>query len=192
MALTKKDKKKSSPDKKPKQKVSSARSKKSSSTRLKFADLFTLGNASLGLLSIISAAYHGLILAALLILGAMIMDFLDGKVARLMKTQNALGKQLDSLADIVSFGVAPSMLAYAIFDHLIMLAIVAVFISCGIVRLAKFNIQDFPGFRGMPITINGLIFPLLAISNLPSIVFPIVMMISSVLMVSPFRLKKIL
>lgn len=81
--------------------------------------------------------------AALLIIFAMFFDTIDGRVARLTRTQSAFGVQLDSLADLVSFGVAPALLVYH--WSLVQLGLgglVAgfVFVACGAIRLARFNV----------------------------------------------------
>ncbi|WP_437502430.1 CDP-diacylglycerol--serine O-phosphatidyltransferase [Sorangium sp. So ce1099] len=81
--------------------------------------------------------------AALLILFAMLSDTLDGRVARMTRTQSAFGLQLDSLADLVSFGVAPSVLVYQWSLHRLDLAGVLggfAFTACGAIRLARFNV----------------------------------------------------
>lgn len=81
--------------------------------------------------------------AALLIVYAMFFDILDGRVARLTKTQSALGVQLDSLADVISFGVAPATLVYrwslTSLGHVGLFACFA-FVAAGVVRLARFNV----------------------------------------------------
>ncbi|WP_437903966.1 CDP-diacylglycerol--serine O-phosphatidyltransferase [Sorangium sp. So ce327] len=81
--------------------------------------------------------------AALLILVAMLADTLDGRVARMTRTESAFGVQLDSLADLVSFGVAPALLVYQWSLHRLGLAGVlggSVFAACGAIRLARFNV----------------------------------------------------
>jgi CDP-diacylglycerol--serine O-phosphatidyltransferase len=81
--------------------------------------------------------------AAILLMFAMLFDLLDGRVARLTRTQSAFGLQLDSLADIVSFGVAPSLLVYkwALYRFPIPGLIVGfLFTACGAIRLARFNV----------------------------------------------------
>jgi CDP-diacylglycerol--serine O-phosphatidyltransferase len=109
---------------------------------------------------------------------AAIIDFLDGFVARLFNATSAMGKQLDSLADVVSFGVAPAMILYQLLriayiqedtglDTSIMALVPAFIFPCaGAYRLARFNIdksQQF-GFKGVPIPAAGLVvasFPLI-------------------------------
>ncbi len=81
--------------------------------------------------------------AALLILFAMLFDALDGRVARMTRTESAFGRELDSLADLVSFGVAPAVLVYQWALHRLGLAGVLggfVFAACGAIRLARFNV----------------------------------------------------
>lgn len=87
--------------------------------------------------------------AALLIIWAMFFDLIDGRVARLTKTQSAFGLQIDSLADVVSFGVAPALLMYkwVLFQHGTPGLLVAfTFLACGAIRLARFNVlSSSPG-----------------------------------------------
>jgi CDP-diacylglycerol--serine O-phosphatidyltransferase len=92
-------------------------------------------------------------------LAAAFIDRYDGKIARKFNAVSLIGKELDSLADLVSFGVAPAMLAwklsllnYGIISYLLLL----VFPICGAFRLARFNISDFKSvYTGIPITIAG-------------------------------------
>jgi len=76
-------------------------------------NLFTLGNLTCGVLAILSIFNDELETAVYLVILAAILDFFDGFLARLLKVSGELGKQLDSLADLVTFGVAPSFMLYA-------------------------------------------------------------------------------
>lgn len=90
--------------------------------------------------------------AAILIVFAMLFDTLDGRVARMTRTQSAFGLQIDSLADVVSFGVAPALLVYQWTLHrfgLLGLASAFVFCACGAIRLARFNVLS-TGASGQP------------------------------------------
>jgi CDP-diacylglycerol--serine O-phosphatidyltransferase len=81
--------------------------------------------------------------AAVLLMFAMLFDLLDGRVARMTKTQSAFGLQIDSLADIVSFGVAPALLVYkwVLYRHFVPGLISAfLFVACAAIRLARFNV----------------------------------------------------
>jgi CDP-diacylglycerol--serine O-phosphatidyltransferase len=94
--------------------------------------LLTTGNLFCGFFSMLLAANQRYPEAALAIFVAMVMDLLDGRVARLMKATSQFGVEFDSLADVVSFCVAPAFLLYA-FAFL--------FVICGALRLARFNVQ---------------------------------------------------
>lgn len=118
--------------------------------------LFTVGNILAGFYSIIST-YHGEYNRAALAIGiAVVLDGLDGRIARMTGATSDFGLQLDSLADIISFGVAPSVLIYAWgFEDLGNFARFSafLFLICGAMRLARFNIQtiEMKHFAGMPI-----------------------------------------
>jgi len=126
----------------------------------------TLVNLLCGCLSIVATFNGQLIFAGGLILLAAVFDFLDGFLAKILNAQSELGKQLDSLADIVSFGVAPAMIAFKImftnpdalpFPQLPYIAFAMVLFSA--LRLAKFNTDDTNQpeyFIGMPTPANGM------------------------------------
>ena len=93
---------------------------------------------------------------------AAVFDFCDGLAARLLRTVSAMGKELDSLCDTVSFGVAPAMMVYTLFetaDGASPLKYVALLIAvCGVLRLARFNVDttQSTSFLGMPIPANAI------------------------------------
>jgi CDP-diacylglycerol--serine O-phosphatidyltransferase len=90
--------------------------------------------------------------AAVLIVFAMVFDMLDGRVARMTKTQSAFGLQIDSLADVVSFGVAPALLMHRwVLSELGLVGQIAAFafVACGAIRLARFNLLSM-GEDGRP------------------------------------------
>jgi CDP-diacylglycerol--serine O-phosphatidyltransferase len=161
-------------------------------------NLFTLINLIFGCLAVIftlqvndSIVYlegdqlmmrmpENMMLAALFIYAAAVVDFLDGFVARWLNASSDMGKQLDSLSDAVSFGVAPSLIVYqllrlsylqksASLDTSILLLLPALIIACCAVwRLAKFNIdqRQSVSFRGVPTPITGLM-----LASLPMILW---------------------
>ena len=119
-------------------------------------NLITLSSVFCGFDSLrISASAQGeedFYRAALLIVFAMLFDMLDGRVARMTKTQSAFGLQIDSLADVVSFGAAPALLVYEwTLKSLGTPGLVAsfLFVACGAVRLARFNVLSM-GESGKP------------------------------------------
>lgn len=119
--------------------------------------LLTTGNLFCGFLALLLTTQLRYTEAALAILVAMVMDILDGKVARLTKTTTQFGVELDSLADMVSFCVAPAFLLYSsALSRLGRAAWLAafLFVICGALRLARFNVasatQDRRHFVGLP------------------------------------------
>jgi len=120
--------------------------------------LFTVGNLFCGYLSIWSSIRGTFDVSAYLIIAAGILDALDGRIARMTHSTSAFGEQYDSMADLVSFGVAPAVLAYSwgLADfHRLGWMVSFLFVVCGSMRLARFNIQahvvDKRYFVGLPI-----------------------------------------
>ncbi|WP_248929056.1 CDP-diacylglycerol--serine O-phosphatidyltransferase [Paenibacillus hamazuiensis] len=124
-------------------------------------NVFTVGNLFLGIISIILVFNGNPELAAIMVIVAMLLDGLDGRVARALNAQSEFGKELDSLSDVISFGVAPAFIMYVTaFTSLNAAAawiVTAVFPICGALRLARFNvIAGTPGyFIGLPIPAAG-------------------------------------
>lgn len=121
-------------------------------------NLFTTGNLFCGFWAMISVYHEKFFDAAVAILVAAVFDTLDGKVARLSGATSKFGVQYDSLADVISFGVAPALLAfswalrpYGRFGWLAAF----LFVVCGALRLARFNVMSASGetkyFKGLPI-----------------------------------------
>jgi CDP-diacylglycerol--serine O-phosphatidyltransferase len=112
------------------------------------ADFFTLGNAACGMIAIFvvlafleAGDVRRLLGATALIPLAFVLDVLDGNIARWRRRHSAMGRELDSLADLISFGVAPAVIAYAAgMNGAADAAILVYFVACGVSRLARFNI----------------------------------------------------
>ncbi|MGI6648594.1 MAG: CDP-diacylglycerol--serine O-phosphatidyltransferase [Bacillota bacterium] len=160
-------------------------------------NLFTLSNLLLGIMSLVYTLNGRYTLAAAAILGSTVLDRMDGNLARRLGVSSDFGKELDSLADLVSFGVAPAILAYAsVLDEFMGhagLVIALIFISCGAIRLARFNVINVSDhFVGVPITIAGglMALSLLLINHLPFWAVAIFMVSLSGLMVSKIKVKK--
>ena len=125
-------------------------------------NMITSGSVFCGVSSLIMT-YHGhLIPAAALICFALFFDVMDGRVARSLGGSTAFGEELDSLADAISFGVAPAFLMYVAYAG-IQAGILGVlsssfFVLCGVLRLARFNITMATegSFQGLPIPAAGL------------------------------------
>ncbi len=123
-------------------------------------NLLTTGNLFSGLFAILSVLKESYLAAAVAILVALIFDMLDGKSARWMNSTSQFGVEYDSLADLVSFGVAPGLLIYAwaLSAHgMAGSAVMFAFVGCGALRLARFNVAavvsaaESKYFTGLPI-----------------------------------------
>ena len=143
------------------------------------ADWFTLANAICGTGAIFSTmtylqtgeVWH-VYFAGALVFAALVFDILDGRIARWRQNSSAMGKELDSLADVISFGVAPAMIGYGcglqgLYDRIIL----AYFVACGVSRLARYNVtteemseggDKVKYFEGTPIPTSLLLVGMLA------------------------------
>jgi CDP-diacylglycerol---serine O-phosphatidyltransferase len=145
------------------------------------ADFLTLANAACGVLAIFAVmAYvetrdlRQLLVAAGLLPLALVFDVLDGRVARSRQQSAAMGRELDSLADVISFGVAPAAIAYGYgmrggWD----VVVLVYFVACGVSRLARFNVtaESLSGgtgkvayFEGTPIPSSLILVGLVAVT----------------------------
>jgi CDP-diacylglycerol--serine O-phosphatidyltransferase len=144
------------------------------------ADVLTLGNGFCGSGSVLAAMQylvtgesHWLITSMALLPVALIFDFADGRVARWRRRSSFLGADLDSLADVISFGMAPAAVGFAVgMRGLLDVMILLYFVGCGISRLARFNatadiLADESGkvkyFEGTPIPTSVFIVLFLAV-----------------------------
>jgi CDP-diacylglycerol--serine O-phosphatidyltransferase len=146
-----------------------------------FADWFTLANAVCGTGAVLTSMAFlqtgdvtRIYVACAAIFAALVFDVLDGRIARWRQTSSALGRELDSLADVISFGMAPAAVAYAcgmqgLFDRVIL----AYFVACGVSRLARYNVtaEALSGgtgkvayFEGTPIPTSILLVAVLAVA----------------------------
>ena len=138
------------------------------------ADWFTLANAVCGTGALFSMMTYlqstdvrHVYFACGMVVAALIFDVLDGRIARWRQNSSAMGRELDSLADVISFGVAPAVIGYGcgmqgFYDRIVL----AYFVACGVSRLARYNItaEALTGggdkvkyFEGTPIPTSGLL-----------------------------------
>ena len=189
------------------------------------ADWFTLANAVCGTGALFSTMTYletsdvrHIYYACALVFAALIFDILDGRIARWRQKTSALGRELDSLADVISFGVAPAIIAYGcgmqgLYDRIVLVC----FVACGVSRLARYNVtadalSEGTGkvkyFEGTPIPTSILLVLLMALAtwfgavrenlwfgeiNLAGFKFhPLVLMfaVSGALMISRIRIPK--
>lgn len=162
------------------------------------ANVVTLINIVFGSMAILYTINQSYRYAAIFILLAVMMDGMDGRIARRFDATSELGRELDSLCDLVSFGVAPAVLIYAQvlsyrsgYESLVLTVF---YIACGCFRLARFNVlRDEHFFMGVPITIAGALMAMLSLSygHLSQTLIMIGMVLLSFLMISKLRIKKI-
>ncbi len=145
------------------------------------ADWFTLANAVCGVGALFSTMTYletndvrHVYYACALLFAALVFDVLDGRIARWRQKSSTMGRELDSLADVISFGVAPAIIAYGcgmqgLYDRIAL----AYFVACGVSRLARYNVtaealseggDKVKYFEGTPIPTSLLIVGLLALA----------------------------
>jgi len=134
-------------------------------------NLFTAGNAFFGFCSIIFAYSGEFITASYCIFLSALMDFLDGRIARMIQAESRVGVEMDSLADAISFCLAPAFLSYIKalkFFGIIGIFISSLFLLSGIFRLARFNVFDHDEtlfFTGLPTTVAGSFIALILLNS---------------------------
>lgn len=145
------------------------------------ADWITLANAACGMSALFAVMTYlqtanvaHVYFAGGLVFAALVFDILDGRVARWRQKSSALGRDLDSLADIISFGVAPAVIAYGcgmqgLYDRIVLVC----FVACGVSRLARFNVtaevlsegsDKVKYFEGTPIPTSVLLVIMLGVA----------------------------
>lgn len=158
--------------------------------------MFTLANLLVGVISLIYTMDNQFQMAAIMVLFAMVLDGMDGRLARRLDAASPFGKELDSLSDLVSFGVAPAILVYALKMKtfgVVGLVICIAFALCGAIRLARFNVLNISNyFVGIPITAAGSLVALTVLvgNRMPVLAFPIIMVILAYLMISNIKVPK--
>lgn len=164
------------------------------------ADIASLLNAVSGMLAVVMAFHQESILAALFLILAVVFDAIDGPLARRFPspTKDVFGETMDSLADVISFGVAPALIIYELFDTPLIIIASVLLLCCGILRLSRYNTiiteQEGPTktFIGLPIPVSSFMLSLLLFShiNLVSLIL-IMMVIIAILMISSLKYPKI-
>ena len=167
--------------------------------RLAIATLLTLGNAVCGFVGIALLILHGhdaIVVACLLIFAAWLFDMIDGMVARRLGVDGPLGAVLDSLCDVVSFGVLPAAIlistARAGVEEALMIAAGAIYTSMAILRLGRYTMKaaESPGgerrfwFEGLSSPAAGMCFGSAVLVSAPAWIQAILMLALSLLMVS--------
>lgn len=165
----------------------------------KIPNLFTMSNLGLGVLAIINMFHGEFYISALLILAAGLFDRFDGMLARRFNATSSIGKELDSLCDLISFGIAPAMLIWNIrlYDlGMIGTALTVVYAVSGAYRLARYNVTSFEGvYVGIPITLAGGIVSIISLYLLKyeinsTVIIAMVLFLAYSMVSTKIRLKK--
>ncbi|WP_304124028.1 CDP-diacylglycerol--serine O-phosphatidyltransferase [Methanosphaera cuniculi] len=164
------------------------------------ADIASIANAVCGLLAIFLILNGNNIASAQLLLLAVVFDCIDGTLARKFNTHTigAFGETIDSLADMISFGVAPAIVLYMMSNSYWIIIPSLIIVVCGLLRLTRYNTiieyQDEPTktFLGLPIPVTSTLLAALILAGITNIYIPIILlMIVSILMVSEVKYPKI-
>jgi len=158
-------------------------------------DYVTCLNLLSGLASIYLAIHGEYNLAAFLLLTGVFFDSIDGFLARALKKESKFGAELDSLSDLVTFGVAPMVLVSTYYDTAWLSVLVILIPLCGSLRLARHNINRHltKGYLiGLPITFSGLTIPLLIVFDASAIVAGVVVAALSLFYVSTRRVNRVI
>lgn len=158
-------------------------------------NIFTLGNLFLGMIAIFMAIDGKYSHAALMVIVAMLLDGLDGRIARALNAQSEFGKELDSLSDVISFGVAPAVIMYFVAfqeaNPALAWTVTAVFPMCGALRLARFNVVNGTSgyFTGLPIPAAGSVLAILSLfhQEIPLFSMAVATLMLSYLMISSLK-----
>ncbi len=168
-------------------------------------NFLTLINLSLGVIALLFVIRNDLVQASLMVMVAALTDRFDGKAARMLDCTSELGKELDSLSDLVSFGIAPIIITWKISFigfPVIGCLLAVIYPIAGAYRLARYNVTAFNNvFSGMPITIAGALLAIINLfncysiehhrySNANTLFSAVIVVLLSFLMVSKIRIKK--
>jgi len=151
-------------------------------------DLISISNILVGFTGIwlsVSSIYYGC--SAIIISG--ILDGVDGAISKWEKS--SMGREMDSLADIVSFGILPGLVLVLYSPTNLSLAIAGFIVTAGMLRLARFNILKKESFEGLPITFTGLSISLLILAGFPPWFISLIALVLSGLMISDIRYEKV-
>ncbi len=154
-------------------------------------DIFSITNGALGFFAIYFILVGNPLIAARIVFLCIFLDSFDGFLARRKNNCADFGKSLDSLSDIISFGIVPSLIfiSYQNYNIFAFLAGV-IYVICGLLRLSRFNTMRSEDYFGLPITIGAIFIALNFLAKIPSFLYSVLMIITSILFILDFRLKR--
>lgn len=162
---------------------------------MKLPDYITLLNLISGLLAMYAAIHGHFATAGWLLLAGVFFDSIDGFVARRLHIESKFGAELDSLADLVTFGVAPMVLINAFYNQPWLSLLAILLPIAGALRLARHNINRHltKGYLiGLPITMSGFVIPLLLVFKAPIEMAAVTVILLALFYISTRRVNKLL
>ena len=162
-------------------------------------NICTLLNLSFAFFSILYVFQEDFYLASIMILISAFFDAFDGILAKKLNAVSKLGKELDSLSDFVSFGLAPAIILINLsgFSTFVIVASL-IFILSSELRLARYNVSvNSTGFEGLPTTFSGILLSILILLNfkfdfLTNLIISLLLLILAFLQLSKFKVKRVL
>lgn len=154
-------------------------------------DIFTLINGTLGFFAIYSILNGELLLASRIVFVCIFFDSFDGFLARRNNNCAEFGRSLDSLSDIISFGIVPSLIfiSYGT-NNLYGLFLGALYVISGLLRLSRFNALNSDEYFGLPITLGAIFLILLFLAEIPFYLYSALLVMASILFISNFKIKR--
>ncbi|NPV51255.1 MAG: CDP-diacylglycerol--serine O-phosphatidyltransferase [Candidatus Methanofastidiosum sp.] len=154
-------------------------------------DIFSIANGTLGVIALYFILIGNISIAARIVFLCIFFDSFDGFLARRKNNSADFGKTLDSLSDIISFGVVPSLIFINYGDNsIIALLLGVIYVIFGLLRLSRFNAIDSSEYYGLPITIGAIFVILLFLSEIHFYLFSVLLLFTSFLFISSLKIQR--
>ncbi|NYT03247.1 MAG: CDP-diacylglycerol--serine O-phosphatidyltransferase [Candidatus Methanofastidiosa archaeon] len=154
-------------------------------------DIFSIANGTLGVIALYFILIGNISIAARIVFLCIFFDSFDGFLARRKNNSAEFGKTLDSLSDIISFGVVPSLIFINYGDNsIIALLLGVIYVIFGLLRLSRFNAIDSSEYYGLPITIGAIFVILLFLSKINFYLYSILLILTSFLFISSLKIQR--
>ncbi|KYC45771.1 MAG: Archaetidylserine synthase [Candidatus Methanofastidiosum methylothiophilum] len=154
-------------------------------------DIFSIANGVLGFISLYYILIGNILLSSRIVFLCIFFDSFDGFLARRNDSCADFGKSLDSLSDIISFGIVPSFIFISYGNNNILgLVVGAIYLIFGLLRLSRFNAINSEEYYGLPITIGAIFVILIFFAEMEFYIYLILVLLTSILFISNFKIKR--
>ena len=165
--------------------------KKGITSFVSLPDIFSIANGTLGVIALYCILLGNISIAARIVFLCIFFDSFDGFLARKKKNSAEFGKSLDSLSDIISFGVLPSLIFINYGDNSIFALLLGViYVVFGLLRLSRFNAINSSEYYGLPITIGAIFVILLFFSEIHFYLYAALLVLTSFLLISDLKIQR--